>query len=36
MVRVAAKFLQDHPEKLNQRGSKLVFEALTQAFPCLH
>jgi hypothetical protein len=35
-VRVVVKFLQDHPEKLNQRGTKLVFEALTQAFPCSH
>jgi Rap1a immunity proteins len=33
-VRVVFKFLQDHPEELSQRGAKLVFEALTQAFPC--
>jgi hypothetical protein len=33
-VRVVLKFLQDHPEKLNLRGTKLVEEALAQAFPC--
>jgi hypothetical protein len=33
-VRVVIKFLQEHPEKLHLRGSKLVQEALAQAFPC--
>src|SRR6185437_7302713 len=36
IVRVVFKFIQDHPEKLNQRGAVLAFQALTQAFPCSH
>jgi len=33
-IRVVSKFLQDHPEKLNLRGTKLAEESLAQAFPC--
>ena len=33
-IRVVSKFLNDHPEKLHHRGTKLVQEALAQAFPC--
>jgi hypothetical protein len=33
-IRVIVKFLNDHPEKLHLRNTKLVQEALAQAFPC--
>lgn len=33
-VRVVAKYLEDHPESLNQKGSILAFQALREAFPC--
>jgi hypothetical protein len=33
-VRVAHKYLQDHPEKLHHDEGALVFEALQEAFPC--
>jgi hypothetical protein len=33
-VRIVVKFLQDHPEKLNQYGAILSNTALSQAFPC--
>jgi hypothetical protein len=33
-LRVVVKFLQDHPEKLNERDTTLIREALAQAFPC--
>lgn len=33
-IRVVVKYLQDHPEKLNLRGSELISSALSQAFPC--
>jgi hypothetical protein len=32
--RVVLKFLRDHPERLHERDTQLVFEALKQAFPC--
>lgn len=35
-VRVVAKYLEDHPESLNQTGSILAFQALRDAFPCKH
>jgi hypothetical protein len=33
-IRVVMKYLQDHPELLNQSGAGLVAKALTEAFPC--
>jgi hypothetical protein len=35
MVRITTKFLNNHPEKLNQPGVVLVISALSKAFPCL-
>ena len=34
MIRVVVKFMQDHPERLNLRGTMLVNIALSEAFPC--
>jgi hypothetical protein len=34
MVRVVAKWLRDHPEKLNLAASDCVFEALGEAYMC--
>ncbi len=33
-VRVVVKFLNDHPERLQERENQLVFEALRKAYPC--
>ena len=33
-IRVATKYLQDHPEALHRRGPELVELALSSAFPC--
>jgi hypothetical protein len=33
-IRVVVKYLQDHPEELDQRNSVLVERALAKAFPC--
>jgi len=33
-IRVVVKYLQDHPEELDQRNSLLVERALAKAFPC--
>jgi len=33
-IRVVVKYLQDHPEELDQRNSPLVERALAKAFPC--
>lgn len=33
-VRIVTKYLQEHPEKLHQRDSLLVVQALMSAFPC--
>jgi Rap1a immunity proteins len=33
-VRVVTKYLQDHPEELNQQSTRLVDKALAKAFPC--
>jgi hypothetical protein len=33
-VRVVVKYLQDHPEELDQIGGRLVEKASAQAFPC--
>jgi len=33
-VRVVFKYLQDHPEELDQKSSRLVEKALAKAFPC--
>ena len=32
-VRIVVKYLQTHPEELNQRDTVLIFKALRQAFP---
>jgi hypothetical protein len=34
LIRVVAKFLQDHPERLQLRATQLAEEALARAFPC--
>ena len=34
ITRVVLKYLQDHPEQLDQHGSTLVYRALAKAFPC--
>jgi hypothetical protein len=34
ITRVVLKYLQDHPEQLDQHGSTLVYRALVKAFPC--
>lgn len=31
---IVKKHIKDHPERLNQSASKLVYEALAAAFPC--
>jgi hypothetical protein len=33
-LRVVVKYLQDHPEELDQLGGRLVGKALVKAFPC--
>jgi hypothetical protein len=33
-IRVVLKFLQDHPEKLHERGTWLTAEALRKGFTC--
>lgn len=33
-VRVVLKYLRDHPEKLHERRSTLMLEAIASAFPC--
>lgn len=33
LIRIVEKYLQDHPEELNESDSKLVVKALTKAFP---
>jgi hypothetical protein len=33
-ARIVVKYLRDHPEKLHERDSLLMFSALAQAFPC--
>ena len=33
-IRVVVKYLNDHPERLNERSSALAIEALMKAFPC--
>ena len=33
-VRIVLKYLQDHPEELNQRNTTLIDKALSRAFPC--
>ena len=33
-IRVVLKYLQDHPEVLNRKSSRLAEEALSKAFPC--
>lgn len=35
-IRVVEKYLQDHPEELHLKGTRLANEGLTQAFPCKH
>lgn len=34
MIRVIVKWMQDHPEKLNEPASHLVFQALYNSFGC--
>jgi len=33
-IRVVLKYLQDHPEELDQKGTTLAEKALAKAFPC--
>ena len=33
-VRIVLKYLEDHPEELNQRNTTLIDKALSRAFPC--
>lgn len=34
VIKVVVKYLDDHPEELDQRASDLVRRALLKAFPC--
>jgi len=34
LTKVVVKYLEDHPEKLNQSAGLLVWQAFQEAFPC--
>lgn len=34
ILRIVVNYLEDHPADLNHRGSVLVMQALTDAYPC--
>ncbi len=33
-IRVVVEYLRDHPRRLHENDAPLIFEALTEAFPC--
>jgi hypothetical protein len=34
MIKVVLKYMNDHPEQLNQQSSSIIHRALFDAFPC--
>ena len=35
LIRIVVKYLNDHPEKLHNPASLLVYEAFQESFPCI-
>ncbi len=35
VIDIAVKYMNDHPEKLHQSASQILYDAVSDAFPCL-